>query len=78
MVIKEFAKEITGREAESALKGGKHHNFICIGCRMIFANGGTPLQHDTVWVKVVCNKFVNLTFICDGRLKQVRVRGGLG
>jgi hypothetical protein len=28
-----------------------------------------PLQHDSVWEKLVHNKFVNLTFICDGRLK---------
>jgi hypothetical protein len=27
---------------------------------------------------VVRNKFVNLTFICDGRLKQVWVRAGHG
>jgi hypothetical protein len=32
-VVKEAAKEITGREAESALKErGKHHNLIRIGC----------------------------------------------
>jgi hypothetical protein len=34
------------------------------------------LQHDAVREKVVHNKFVNLTFICDGRLKQMQVRGG--
>jgi hypothetical protein len=76
-VIKEFMKEITGWKAKSVLKeGGKHHNFICIGCRKIFTGGRTPLQHGAVREKVVHNKFVNLTFIYDGRLKQVRVWGG--
>jgi hypothetical protein len=68
VVIKESVEEITGREAESTLKdGGKHHNF--------FAGGRAPLQHGTVWEKVVHNKFVNLTFIYNGELKQMRVRG---
>jgi hypothetical protein len=70
VVIKESAEEIAGREVESALKdGGKHHNFICIGCRKIFTYGKAPLQYDAVWEKVVCTKFANLTFIYDGRLK---------
>jgi Tfp pilus tip-associated adhesin PilY1 len=30
-----------------------------------------PLQHDAVQEKVVCNKYANLTFIRNGRLKQV-------
>jgi hypothetical protein len=65
-VIKEPAEEITGCDAESALKeGGKHYNFICIGCRKIFACCRKPLQHGAVREKVVRNKFVNLTFICD-------------
>jgi hypothetical protein len=68
-VVKESAEEITGREAESVLKGGKHHNFIHIGCGKVFVDGRTPLQHDTVWEKVVRNKFVNLTFVYDGCLK---------
>jgi hypothetical protein len=69
-VIKESVEEIIGREAESALKeGGKHHSFIRIVCRKIFTGGRTPLQHGTVWEKVVHNKFANLTFICDERLK---------
>jgi hypothetical protein len=38
----------------------------------------TPLQHDTVREKVVHNKFVNLTFIYNGWVKQVRVRGDHG
>jgi hypothetical protein len=78
-VIKESTEEMVGREAESSLKdGGKHHNFTCNGCRKIFAGGKMPLQHGAVQEKVVHNKFVNLTFIYDGRLKQVRVRGGHG
>jgi hypothetical protein len=36
------------------------------------------LQHGAVQEKVVRNKFAYLTFICEGRLKQVRVRGGHG
>jgi hypothetical protein len=68
-MIKESVEEITGRDAESALKGGKHHNFICIGCRKIFAGRRTSLQHGVVQEKVVHNKFVDLTIICDGLLK---------
>jgi hypothetical protein len=72
-------EEITGREAEPALKeGGNNHNFIRIGCRKVFTGGRAPLQHDAVWEKVVHNEFVDLTFICDRRLKQVRVQGGHG
>jgi hypothetical protein len=78
IVIKESTKEITGREAESTLKGGKRHNFICVGCRKFFAGDKTPLQHGAVWEKVVHNKFANLTFIYDGHLKQVQVWGGHG
>jgi hypothetical protein len=37
-----------------------------------------PLQHDAVQEKVVCNKYANLTFIRNGRLKQVGVRGSHG
>jgi hypothetical protein len=65
-VIKESVEEIIGQETESALKeGGKHHNFICIGCRKIFTGCRAPLQHDSVQEKVDRNKFVNLTFISD-------------
>jgi hypothetical protein len=68
-VIKESAEEIIGREAESVLKGRKYHYFIRIGCRKVFTGGRAPLQHGAVWEKVVHNKFVDLTFICDGRLE---------
>jgi hypothetical protein len=78
-VIKESTEEIIGREAESVLKeGGKYHNFICIGSWKIFTGGRAPLQHSAVREKVVRNKFANLTFIYDGRLKQVQLRGGHG
>jgi hypothetical protein len=66
-LIKESVEEFTGREAESALKkGGKHHNFISIGCRKIFTNGGVPLPHSAVWEEVIHDKFTDFTFICDG------------
>jgi hypothetical protein len=65
-VIKEYTEEIAGQEAESALKGGKHHNFICIGRRKIFTSDRAPLQHGMVQERVIHNKFVNLTFIYDG------------
>jgi hypothetical protein len=39
-VVKEFKEEITGWEAETALKGGKHHNLIRVGCWDIFAQCG--------------------------------------
>jgi hypothetical protein len=69
-VINESVEEIAGGETESMLKEvEKHHNFIHSGCRKIFTGGRVPLQHGAVWEKVVHNKFVNLTFICDGQLK---------
>jgi hypothetical protein len=78
IVVKESIEEIIGWEAKSALKGGKPHNFICIGCGKVFVGDRTALQHGAVWEKVVHNKFVNLTFIQDRRLKQVQVRDGHG
>jgi hypothetical protein len=42
-------EEITGQEVESVLKeGGKHHNFISIGCGKVFTNDRMPLQHGVV------------------------------
>jgi hypothetical protein len=64
-VIKESVEEITDWEAKSALEVEKHHNFICIGCKRIFTGGRTPLQYGAVQEKVVCNEFVNYTFISD-------------
>jgi hypothetical protein len=77
-MIKESTEEITSREVESALKGGKYHNFISIRCRKIFTDGSTPLQHGAVRENVGRNEFVNFTFIYDRRLKLVRVRGSQG
>jgi hypothetical protein len=78
-VIEESTKKITGQEVEPALKErGKHHNFIHVGCWNVFPGGRTLLQHGVVWEEVVHNKFVNHAFICDGRLKQVRMRGSHG
>jgi hypothetical protein len=78
VVIKESAEEITGWEAESTLKGGKHHNFIRIGFTKIFTSGRAPLQHGVLREKVVRDEFADLTFICDGWLKQMLVWGGHG
>jgi hypothetical protein len=32
VVVQESAEEITDQEIEPVLEGGKHHNFICVGC----------------------------------------------
>jgi hypothetical protein len=49
IVVKGPTEEITGREAESALKKGrKHHNFIGIGCGKVFTSDRAPLQHGTI------------------------------
>jgi hypothetical protein len=67
VVFKESVKEITGWEAKSTLKGGgKHHNFIRIGCWKVFTNGRVPLQHGTICEKVIHNEHADLTFICNG------------
>jgi hypothetical protein len=65
VMIKEFVEEIASWDAESALKGGKHHDFICIGCRNLFTGSRAPLQHGTIREKVVHNELADLTFICD-------------
>jgi hypothetical protein len=64
-VVKESAEEIAGQEAESTLEGGEHHNLICVGCGEAFTGGKTPLQHHTIWEKVICNELANLAFICN-------------
>jgi hypothetical protein len=72
VVIEESVEKVRGWEAESTLEErGKHHNLICIGCRNIFIDGRTPLQHSAVWEKVVRDDLTNLIFIRGGRLKQV-------
>jgi hypothetical protein len=66
-VIKLYVEEVTSREAKSTFEEReKHHNLDRIGCRNIFASSGTPLQHGGIKEKVIRNKFLNLTFICDG------------
>jgi hypothetical protein len=67
IVVKKSTEEITSRESKPTLEErGKHHNFIHIGCGNVFSSSGPPLQHGMIRKKVVCNKFVNLFFICDG------------
>jgi hypothetical protein len=77
-VVKESAEEITGREAKSALEGGKHHNLVCVRCRNIFLDGWTPLQHSVIREKVIHNELVNFTLIHDRWLKQVQMQGSHG
>jgi hypothetical protein len=76
VVIKESVEELVGREAKFVLEEGReHHNLSRIGCRNIFPGGRTPLQDDAVREEVIHNEFVDLTFIHDGRLEKMRVRG---
>jgi hypothetical protein len=77
VVIKEFTEEIVGREVKSTFeKGREHHNLSRIGCRKVIPNGGTPLQDDAVWEKVIHSKPVDFTFIHDRWLEKMQVRGG--
>jgi hypothetical protein len=39
IVVQESEEEVTSGESESALEGGKHHNFFCVGCGNIFSGG---------------------------------------
>jgi translation elongation factor P/translation initiation factor 5A len=59
-------EEIASCEAESTLKGGKHHNFIRIVSRKVFTSGMAPLQHGMIREKVVRKELADFTFICDG------------
>jgi hypothetical protein len=78
-VVEESTEEIVGWEAESTLQGGgEHHNLICIGCGEVFTGGRTPLQYSTIWEKMICIELANLTFICNGRLEQMRMQGDHG
>jgi hypothetical protein len=45
VVVQKAVKEIAGWKTKPTLKGGKHHNFICVGCWDILTGGRTPLQH---------------------------------
>jgi hypothetical protein len=78
-MLKESLQEVIGQKAESALEeGGKHHNLICVRCWDVFSNSRTPLEHDVIREKAICNKFVNFTLIRNGLLKKVWVRGDHG
>jgi hypothetical protein len=77
-MLKESPQEVVGRKAESAPEGGKHHNLICVGCWDVFSSSRTPLEHDTIWEKAICNKFENFALIRNKLLKKVWVRGGHG
>jgi hypothetical protein len=69
VVIKKSVKEITGREAKSALEEGReHHSVNCAGCTNIFPGG--------IQEKVICIKLADFTFIRNGWLEKIMVRGG--
>jgi hypothetical protein len=42
----------------------------------VFPGSRTPLHDGVVQEKVIWNKLTDLTFICNGRLEEMRVRGG--
>jgi hypothetical protein len=70
VVVQKSVEEIIDQETEPALEeGGEHHNFICVQCQDVFANGRPPLQHRVVWEKMARNKLANLIFIRDGWLE---------
>jgi hypothetical protein len=55
-MLEEFVQEIASRKDEPALEEGeKHHNFIRIVCRDVFPYSRSPLEHDTIWEKAICN-----------------------
>jgi hypothetical protein len=57
-------EELADRETEPVLEeGGKHHNPIWVGRWDILTGGRAPLQHHTVWEKMVHNKLADLIFI---------------
>jgi hypothetical protein len=72
-MLKKSPLEVIGRKAESTLEErAKHHNLICVGCWDVFPSSRTPLEHDTIWDKAICNKFANFTLIRNGLLKKVQ------
>jgi hypothetical protein len=76
IVLKKSSKEVIGRESKPTLEERReHHNLIHIGCRDIFSGGGAPLQHNLIGEERTHNKFVNFFLICDGGLKEMRMRG---
>jgi hypothetical protein len=77
-MLKESLQEVVGQKAESVLEGGKHHSLVCVRCWDVFSSSRLPLEHGVIWEKAICNKFVNFSFIRNGLLKKVWVRGGHG
>jgi hypothetical protein len=76
IVVKMSSEEIISRESKPALEERReHHNLIHIGYGNIFSGGGAPLQHSPIREERTHNKFVNLFFIYDGRLKEMRMGG---
>jgi hypothetical protein len=78
-VLKESVQEVTCQESKSPLEeGGEHHSFVGIGCREVYPYGRPPLEHNTIWEKVILNKFENLAFIRSWLLGHVRMGSGHG
>jgi hypothetical protein len=75
IVVEKSLEEVAGRESKPTLEErGEHHNLCCIGCGNVFSGGGVPLQRGAIGEKRIGNKFANFFLICDGRLKEVRMR----
>jgi hypothetical protein len=78
-MINKTTEEVASWEAKSAFEERReHHNLIRIVCGNVFPSGRMPLQHGTVQEKVIHNHLADFTFICDGSLEQVWVRGSHG
>jgi hypothetical protein len=46
VVVQKTAKEIAGSKTKPTLEeGGEDHNFICVGCWDVLADGRAPLRH---------------------------------
>jgi hypothetical protein len=76
IVVKMSLEEVAGRDPKPALEERReHHNLIHIGCGNIFSGGGAPMQHDPIKEERTHNKFANFFFICDGHLREMRMRG---
>jgi hypothetical protein len=76
VVIKESAEKIAGMEAKSVFKERReHHNLSRIECKKVFPGDRTPLQDNAVQEKVIHNKLADFTFIRDGWLEKMWVRG---
>jgi hypothetical protein len=54
-VLKESVKEVACRKPESPLKGGKHHDFLNVGCQDILPCGRPPLKHNAIREKLILN-----------------------